>query len=247
MSRATFRQDSTASLASLTNPRSDALSRRGGTAEAIRHYQRAVAASPRLARAHGRLGVAYAREKEFSPALDHLRRYVQLEPASPHALANLGNVLLQVGKPKEATVHLRKALEHDPKYGPAHQSLFQALLATDQPGEAVQALHLARETLPGVKMLAQRLAWILATSVHDELRDPQQAVQLAREACSSERPTANGLMVLAAAYAEAGELPQAVDTAQHALAVARSQGDVRLAGRLERQLQRYEMGLPYRE
>ena len=225
----------------------DALAKQGRNDEAMQHYQLAVSAAPNLGRAHSRLGVAYATRRQFARARDHLQRSVELEPDSPHALVNLGNVLLQLRQPAEGFELLRKALRFDPKYLPAHRSLVQALLLSGSPGEAIQALRRAHEALPGDNEMTLRLAWMLATASRNELRDPTEAVRLAREVCRAQAPAADCLLVLAAAHAGTGDFAQAVETAQHALSLADANGDVATAQRIQEHLRQYESGRPLRQ
>ncbi|MFH1108502.1 MAG: sulfatase-like hydrolase/transferase [Planctomycetota bacterium] len=225
----------------------DILGQRGKAAEAIKHYEAAVSASANLGKAHGRLGVSYAQQQKFAEAEKHLRRYVELEPTSPHALANLGNVLFELRRADEAAVLLQKALRYDPAYAPAHMTLFQALLAAGKPKEGIQALREARAALPNVGVLTLRLAWLLATIPRDDLRNPDEALKLARVLYESGPPTADNLTLLAAAQAASGDFDQAAASARNALSLARAQGDTAAVRRIEGQLRFYESGRPYRE
>lgn len=158
----------------------DVLERQGKPAEAMHHYQKAVAAAPTLARAVGRLGVANAKKGKFSLAAEHLRRYVELEPTSPHALTNLGNVLFQLRRPDEAIKLYRTALRYDPQYATAHQSLIQVLTVTRRTDQLIEALRAAHAALPGARALTVRLAWLLATTLRDDLRDPLRSAAFDR-------------------------------------------------------------------
>jgi len=54
------------------------------------------------------------------------------------------------------------------------------------------------------------------------------------------------LDTLGAAYAEAGEFPRALQTAQHALEVATSQGNGQLEQMIEARIRLYRENKPYR-
>lgn len=225
----------------------EALQRQNKLDEAIKHLEAALAISPDIAEAQGTLGVSYAQQQKFAQAEKHLRRYVELQPTSPHALANLGSVLFELRRADEAAVMLQKALRYDPAQASAHTTLFQALLATGKRKEAIQALREARAALPDVPVLTLRLAWLLATNVRDELRNPPEALQLARKLCEGRTPTADDLTVLAAAYGASGDFNQAVLNARNALSLAQAGGDAGAVRRIEGQLRFYETGRPYRE
>jgi tetratricopeptide (TPR) repeat protein len=225
----------------------DALGERGKTAEAIEHYVAAVSASPNLGKAQGRLGVAYAQQKKFTEAEKHLRRYVELEPTSPHALANLGSVLFELRRTEEAAAMLQQALRYDSSFAPAHMALFRALLASGKPKEGIQALREACAALPNVPALTFRLAWLLATSTRDDLRNPEEALQLAGKLSTGRTPTVDDLTLFAAAHAAAGNFGEATNSARTALSLAQANRDDAAARRIEGHLRSYESGRPYRE
>ena len=65
------------------------------------------------------------------------------------------------------------------------------------------------------------LAWLLATCSDAAVRDGAEAVRLAEQACRlSGYKQARALGTLAAAYAEAGRFPEAVEAAQKSIEMA---------------------------
>ena len=90
------------------------------------------------------------------------------------------------------------------------------------------------------------LAWILASCPDAVLRDGKRALELARSADRlSGGNYAPVLDTLAAAYAEAGQYPEAVATARRALDAAAGQESV--AEGIRMRLRLYEAGVPYHE
>ena len=82
-------------------------------------------------------------------------------------------------------------------------------------------LRRGRTQVPDGALIANDLAWRLATSGDDKLRSAQEAVELATQA----NTLAGGrnvqiLDTLAAAYAEAGRFAEARDTARQAIELA---------------------------
>ena len=78
------------------------------------------------------------------------------------------------------------------------------------------------------------------------LRDGGRAVELARQAntgTGGENPVI--LRKLAAACAEAGRFPEAVETGQEALRLAQAQSNTGLAAALESELKFYQAGSPF--
>src|SRR5581483_8248774 len=83
-------------------------------------------------------------------------------------------------------------------------------------------------------------AWRLATDPNPELRDPQQACELAEQAVAGVAdPSAHLLDALAAALAARGDFEEAAHTAQSALDKATAAGDVTLVSGIRDRLALY--------
>jgi tetratricopeptide (TPR) repeat protein len=77
-------------------------------------------------------------------------------------------------------------------------------------------------------------AWLLATCPEEKYRDGLEAIRLAKKACArTQDKVASYLDTLAAAYAEAGEFEQAVQTQMRALQIAAPQERAEFAARLK--------------
>jgi cytochrome c-type biogenesis protein CcmH/NrfG len=117
-------------------------------------------------------------------------------------------------------------------------------------GRIAEATTEYRETLrlrPDWPPALGGLAWILATSSNESVRNGGEAVQLAERLCAvSGCQEADGLDVLAAAYAEAGRFDDAVRVAQRAVEAATAAGPGDLAGQIQERLKLYRASRPYR-
>jgi Zn-dependent protease with chaperone function len=121
---------------------------------------------------------------------------------------------------------------------------FQNALGLQQ--SAVQDLDSALASGSRDPQVYNTLAWILATSPQDALRNAARAKELALTACELTRyQEPNLLDTLAAAHAEAGEFAHALELQKKAL---ESPGlDPRFAREARERLALYESGRPYRE
>ena len=92
------------------------------------------------------------------------------------------------------------------------------------------------------------LAWSLATSPEASLRNGAKAVETARRAMElSDGRQPAILDTLAAAYAEAGRFPEAVETVRKAIALASEQKQPDVEESLREKIAIYEAGKPFRE
>ena len=93
-----------------------------------------------------------------------------------------------------------------------------------------------------------QLAWVLATCPKASVRNGAEAVELAQRAVRISGGRAPAVLgTLAAAYAEAGRFPEAVQTARNALELATQQNKQTLAESLKAKLPLYQAGIPFRE
>jgi tetratricopeptide (TPR) repeat protein len=199
------------------------------------------------AMAHYERGNALKREGKLPEAIEEFRRALAIAPNVCSFHNNLGTTLLAVGRIDDAITHLSRALELVPTHGKAHGSLGVALAAKGQEAAAVDHLRRAMELKADSPHFAGQLVWLLATASEDRLRDGNEAVRLAEQACrETERKMPFLLTALAAAYAEAGRFDDAVQTASAGLRLAVAAGDTREAARLAGHLELYKARKPVR-
>ena len=91
------------------------------------------------------------------------------------------------------------------------------------------------------------LAWLLSTYSQKELRNGEEAVDLAERCSEADPKHARSFDVLAAACAETGDFARAVETAGQALSLASRQGQTALQRQIEMRLRLYRSGHPFRQ
>jgi protein O-mannosyl-transferase len=223
----------------------NALLQKGRVDEAIAHFQIALQIKPDDAEVQNNLGNAFGRKGKEDEAIIHYQRALQIDPDCIPAHVNFGGLLLQRGKVDEAIAHFQRALEIKPDLAPAHDSLGNALLQKGRASEAIAHFQKALQIEPANPAIQNNLAWLLATCPQASLRNGHKAVELARQAnelTGGKNPAF--LDTLAAAYAEAGRFPEAVETARHALRLAEAQSNAALAGQLQSEMKLYQAGAP---
>jgi len=225
-----------------------ALLGKGQIDEAIFHCDRAVAMQPNDPDAQVSLANALLAEKRIDEAITHYDKALVIRPDYFLAHYGLGRALFEKGELDTAIKYCRSALFIRPDDPDCHTVLAVAL---DQKGETAEAIYhyeKAVEISPKSISALTNLAWLLATSSNDALRDGNKAVKLAGEAnelLGGTNPVV--LRTLAAGYAEAGQFANAIESAEAAIQLARLSGDNSLAADVRGQLGFYRLGVPYRE
>jgi len=216
--------------------------------EAIVQFKKALGIKPDDADTYYNLGVALVRIGRSEEAVGCFQKVIEFKPDSVGAYNNLGLVLFTQGKFAEAIKEYRRTLELKPNYADAHFMLGCALRSQREFEAAKEQFQEVLKLEPGHEMAQNRLAWLLATCPEASLRDGARAVELAREAEQlSGGKQAEVLDTLAAAYAEAGRYPEAVETARRALSLVATQNNQPLAEAIESRLKLYEANVPFHE
>jgi protein O-mannosyl-transferase len=224
----------------------NALRQIGRLDEAITHYQNALLIRPDYAEPHNNLGSILGQLGRTDEAIAQFQMALQINPDFAEARYNLGNAFLRKGKVDEAITYFQEALQSKPDFAEAHNKLGNALQQRGRLDEAIAHYQKALEIRPHFAGAQNDLAWCLATCAETSLRNGNKAVELARQAnalTGGENPVI--LHTLAAAFAEAGRFPEAVETAQYALRLAGAQSNTRLAGQLQSEIKLYQAGMPF--
>jgi superkiller protein 3 len=216
--------------------------------EAIENYRIAIRLNPDYAYAFNNLGNALAARGQWEEAARSYRRAVQLMPTYSTALNNLGVALAAQGKYDESIQSYRKAMQFNPKNSGPYLNLGITLGQMGRTREAVTQYREALKLDPDLTTALNNLAWALATSPDDQLRNGDEAVRLAEHACELThygQPWFVG--TLAAAYAEAGRFPEAVTAAEKAGQIATVAGQPALVMKERQLLELYRARKPYHE
>jgi tetratricopeptide (TPR) repeat protein len=215
----------------------------GRPTEATAHFREALRINPIDGKAYYNLGLVLCQQGHTEEAAAEFRKAIELNPTDGKAHNNLGVVLCQQGRMEQGIAEFRAALEIEPDDAEADKNLGNAVFRRGSAAEAIGYEQKALELQPADASAQNDLAWMLATAPQPSLRDGARAVKLAMQACrSSGGNNPLTLRTLAAAYAEAGQFPDAVQTAQRALQLAQAQSNTNLAGTLLRELKLYEAG-----
>jgi tetratricopeptide (TPR) repeat protein len=226
------------------------LCQEGRLDEAIAQFQTALAAMPDSALIHNNLGKAFLAKGQRHEAMIQFQMVLENNPGDLMAHYNLGTALYQNGQVDEAIMHFRRVLEIQPDFARAHNKLGIVLLQKGLVDEAIEHYQRAldiRSDFADARDGLNNAAWLLATSPEASIRNGPKALALARQLdqlSGGNNPVV--LDTLAAACAESGQFPEAVDTAQRALELARAQNNTSLADTLRQQIKLFQAGSPFR-
>src|SRR6202453_2873462 len=221
---------------------------RGRVDEAIANYLKALELSPAQAEVENNLGFALQQSGELNQAIAHYQKALGIDPDFATAHFNLGNALHQTGQTGQSIAEYQKALQIAPGMPEAHLNLGNSFRQQGHAKEAIEQFQKALEINPNYEEAQSNLAYILATCPDESLRDGAKAVKLAQQANQAVKGgTPIVLYTLAAAYAEAGRFPEAVDAAQQALNLAIAQSNGALANALRSNIALYKAGTPFRD
>ncbi len=221
----------------------------GRDQEAAAALERSVGLDPGFADAHYNLGLLAHRQGLMDDAVARFEQAAAIRPDHFDALLALGTDLPQVGRASEADARLLQAAAAVPTDSPrAAKKLAARLVEAGQLQAAASVLRACVRRIPGDASVADRLAWLLATSSDAAVRDPDEALALADAVCSrtgGKEPLA--LATRAAALAALGRRPDAIEAARQARTLAESQGKADLAARIGLHLDAYEAGRAWLE
>jgi serine/threonine-protein kinase len=158
------------------------LYKKGDVPGAIPAYCKAIELDGKRAVFYNHLASALLLEKDVAGAIAAYRSAVELDPRSVTDLGNLGSVLSNSGAWDEAIEFFHKALAIDPRAVEPRRNLGMTQVRKGDFAGAIESYRQVIAIDPGHVPTLNDLAWILATGPRRELRDPAEAVRLARHA-----------------------------------------------------------------
>jgi len=109
----------------------------GQSADAFRHFQRALEINPHFVEAHNSLGIMLAEQGQSAEAIRHFQKAIELQPDCSVAYNSLGNTLIDQGRLVEAIINYQKAVAINPNFAAAHYNLGNALARQGRYAEAI--------------------------------------------------------------------------------------------------------------
>jgi spermidine synthase len=156
--------------------------------------------------------------------------------------------LARLGETREVIKAAKEGLRVNPFNADIHLALAAAYAGLRDLTNQVAHLRIATVLKTDAVETLNNLAWILASTSNESIRNGSEAVTLAERACDlTQRGEPILLGTLAAAYAAAGRFKEAVEAAEQARDKAIAAGQNEVAERNRQLLELYRAGKPYVE
>ena len=212
--------------------------------DALKDVETAIKIRPGLTSALFLKSTIHEGQREFGKAADSMQEIVKQDPENEQARLMLGMYYSMASKVKEALDQFDQILEKNDKNTAAFYWRADTRLNVGDHQGARQDYENVLERSPQHEATLNNLAWLLATSPENDLRDGKRAVKLALQAGElSKYKKPHILSTLAAAYAESGDYAAAVEWSTKAVKMGRED----LQGQLEAELKSYQEKKPWRE
>ena len=207
---------------------------KGDYKTAIQDFTAAITIDATNALVLNNRALAYIELDNQTDAMNDLQAALKLVPQYPEALNNRGVVHQKLKQFDEAITDFTEALKIDPKYIDALENRAFAYLQKNDSAKAIADLESAMQFSPRSYEAANDLAWLLATTPEDSVRNKTRALTLAKQACAiTEYKQWNALDTLAVAYAENGQFGEAKQWLGTALTLAPEEEKERLQSHLD--------------
>jgi len=151
------------------------------------------------------------------------QRAVEMDPELTAARYTLSVLLTRHRDFEDARVHAEEALRQVPSFLAARLVLIDLLFGARDFPALIQCCREGLEYAPNTPRLLNALAWTLATCPVADLRNPEEAVELADKAAKMANYSDDGVLdTLAAAYAAAGRFDEARQRIAEAIQMAQA-------------------------
>lgn len=204
----------------------------------------AVLEKQQVVAAHRLRGEILAQLNRLDEAIAEMEQLTKAVPNQPELKTQLALYYLIDKQPRKAISEYDDVLLLNPENFLALRSRADAYLNIGKHAEAIDDFDKALKLEPEDTAILNNLAWVLATSPEEKLRDGKRAVELATKACElTEYKFPHMLSTLAASFAESGNFDTAIKWSQKAV----DMDDPENGDQLAKELASYQNKQPWRE
>ncbi len=188
--------------------------------------------------------LVHSAAKDYPKAVSDLKRLLRRDEKSVEIRLQLATIYAIDGKPREAIKLFSDVLDEEPDQWEALRGRADANLSAGAHLAAIADYDKVLEIEPDDSSVLNNLAWLLATSPDENVRDGKRAIKIATKACELTGYEAPHIVsTLAAAYAETGNYDEAIKWSKKA--VEKGKGEIK--DQLKKELESYQRNEPWRE
>jgi len=227
----------------------------GNYDDALGDVNRILSAIPEFEPALRLRVVLWFEQEEYGRAMQDLKNILRIQERNGEVdseiYLQIASLLAMQDKWEEAIIVFDELLKDSPDDPYALRGRGDAYLGLGQEEDAIVDYEHSLEIAPEDSGVLNNLSWLLSTSMNDELRDGDRALELAVKACEvTEYGEAHILSTLAAAHAELGDFEEARTWSAKSVELAIEHADELRDGivdSLRAELECYERNEPWRE
>ena len=205
------------------------------------HYLWATELVPEYTVAQLRLAKLYIRTRQWKKSAERIELAMRYNTISNDEQFLLAKTYLQLGENNKAFNTLSVIHKKSPTFAPA---IFELAAQYAKKGNNYESVNYYRKGLkvePNNIKALNNLAWLLATSPDNNVKDASQALSIAKKiAIDTNHKNPDTLDTLAAAFAANGQFINAVQTLEKAIAILDSNGKKSLSENYKIRLNSYK-------
>ena len=224
--------------------RSGLLAADGKTEEAKADVERALRLRPDVPQVILMKSRLAAQAGNFGEAIGDIQLLLRSDPKNEDYRLQLAMYLTADKRPRRAIEILNGLVDDNPKDADILRTRADALLSINKHKEAIADYEAALKLEPEDTGVLNNLAWVLATSETDGVRDAKRSIELGTKACElTEYKKPHILSTLASGYAEKGDFENALKWSAKAVEL----GEGEMKEQLGKELENYKQKKPWRE
>lgn len=188
--------------------------------------------------------LVYSSNGDFGRAITDLRRLLRRDPKNTEIRLQLASIYSVDGQSKKSVQMFNEILKQNPKQLEALRGRADANLNIGAHAEAIADYEQVILIEPKDSGALNNLAWVLATSPVDAVRNGERAIEIGKRACdATDYKAAHIVSTLAAGYAETGDFAKAIEWSTKSVDL----GQGAIKEQLREELESYKEGKPWRE
>ncbi len=217
----------------------------GDLEKARKDVDRALIVRPGLVQGILLRSMVAAAAGDWDRAIADMKDLLSTDPKNVEWRLQLAAYYSGSQRPRRAITIYSELLDEDPENWLALRARADTLLSVGKHAEAIADFEAVLKAEPDNSGALNNLAWVLATSPDDKLRNGKRSIELGTRACEvTKYQLPHILSTLASGYAETGDFETAIKWSTKAVELG---DDKEIKEQLQKELESYKQKKPWRE